>query len=265
MNNTDIVDQSLYINKLILVFRSQMQKSVSRHYVNGRHSDAFVFILSGSCHYRFNDETQFTAQEGDILYLADQAIYEMTLLTENYRFIFCDFKFDHPSSRKSALCTPKNKNETDSLFRRLLRCYQRPRQHTLAESMALLYQIYDIVQVSAGSMYLSRTVQQKIEQIKLHMDQNYQDDSLSVSSLAAQGGISEVYFRKQFKLIYGISPSHYMVDLRLRKAEELMKYPFLSLQECALQSGFSSLQYFCRVFKKEKGITPARHRKELYP
>lgn len=42
-----------------------------------------------------------------------------------------------------------------------------------------------------------------------------------------------------------------------------MKYPFLSLEECALQSGFSSLQYFCRVFKKEFNISLGRFREKL--
>lgn len=43
-------------------------------------------------------------------------------------------------------------------------------------------------------------------------------------------------------------------------ARELMTYSFLTLEDCALQSGFSSLQYFCRVFKKGYGITPAKYR-----
>ena len=38
---------------------------------------------------------------------------------------------------------------------------------------------------------------------------------------------------------------------------------FLIEQKYALQSGFSSLQYFCRVFKKHTGMTPSEYRREL--
>jgi AraC-like DNA-binding protein len=41
-----------------------------------------------------------------------------------------------------------------------------------------------------------------------------------------------------------------------------MEYPFLSLEECAIDSGFSSVQYFCRVFKKVMSITPAQYRRK---
>lgn len=42
----------------------------------------------------------------------------------------------------------------------------------------------------------------------------------------------------------------------------MINYPFLTLEECALQSGFSTVQYFTRCFKKATGPTPAAYRKE---
>ena len=41
-----------------------------------------------------------------------------------------------------------------------------------------------------------------------------------------------------------------------------MNYTFLTLEECALQSGFSSLQHFCKTFKSVYGISPGKYRKE---
>ena len=48
----------------------------------------------------------------------------------------------------------------------------------------------------------------------------------------------------------------------VKKAKELLEYPFMSTEECARQSGFLSLEYFCREFKKATGITPAEYRKK---
>jgi two-component system response regulator YesN len=75
--------------------------------------------------------------------------------------------------------------------------------------------------------------------------------------------MSEVYMRKIFKNKYGRSPIEYITSVRLMRARELIGYQFVSLEECAKQSGFSSLQYFSRVFKKEFGITPASYRRSV--
>ena len=74
--------------------------------------------------------------------------------------------------------------------------------------------------------------------------------------------MSQVYFRKLFREAWGCTPSQYAVSVRLQRAKALMEYPFLTLEECAEQSGFSSLQYFCKVFKKEVGTTPSKYRKK---
>ena len=86
---------------------------------------------------------------------------------------------------------------------------------------------------------------------------------ITQEDLAEKIGISEVYLRKLFKAQYGITPSNYLISVRLENAKKLMRYPFITLEECALQSGFSSLQYFCRLFKKETGISPGKYRKKL--
>ena len=118
--------------------------------------------------------------------------------------------------------------------------------------------------MTANNVYIEKFSENKIAEAKNHIDTNYKDTSLSVYSLAEKTAMSEVYFRKLFKSQYHLSPVQYITSIRLKKAKELMKYPFLTLEECALQSGFSSLQYFCRVFKKSTGTTPAQYRKEQY-
>ena len=98
--------------------------------------------------------------------------------------------------------------------------------------------------------------------VKEYIDTHYSDKELSISLLAGLIDMSEVYFRKLFKTEMGISPSKYILSVRLKKAKQLMRcYPFLTLEECAMQSGFSSLHYFSRVFRSEFGINASKYRK----
>ena len=93
--------------------------------------------------------------------------------------------------------------------------------------------------------------------------QELTDPELNVTRLAAKSEMSEVYLRKLFHMRYGCSPKQYIALSRLQYAKELMTIPTLTLEEIALQSGFSSLSYFCRTFKEQYGESPGEIRKEL--
>jgi len=48
--------------------------------------------------------------------------------------------------------------------------------------------------------------------------------------------------------------------LRIAKAKELLWNSSKSITDIAMQTGFSSSQYFSRVFRKYAGMTPADYR-----
>lgn len=255
MEKTDIAKNNLYFKKLIKVISSEINNNSKPLSVVSRHSDAFIYILSGSCTYKFDDGSEFTVNKGDIFYLAYRSDYTMYIHTKDYRFIFCDFEFNDDSLKKSDMYTPSSSSYAENLFIKLLQ-----QKNSFAEAMATLYSIYGIIITTSNKVYINSFSKNKINEAKKYIDENFKDDALSVSFLAKRAGMSEVYFRNLFKSQYHFSPSQYIIAVRLKNAKELMKYPFLSLEECALQSGFSSLQYFCRVFKKNAGITPAKYR-----
>lgn len=262
MSRVDITKNNLYLKKLINVLRSEIVNRSKITHLKGRHSDAFVYVTKGSCTYVFENGHTCTVNEGDILYLAHKELYTMYVHTPRYSSIYCDFEFYGDESRRSDVYTPKNTRETEDLFKRLIRNYNSPSKTTFAECMSMLYTVYAIVINSANEQYLNKTLKSKIEDTKLYIDMNFKNKALTVVELAEMADISEVYYRKLFKSIYGESPSKYITSVRLESGRKLMKYPFLTLEECAMQSGFSTVQYFCRVFKKKTGITPAKYRKE---
>ncbi len=262
MSRIDITKNNLYLKKLINVLRSEIINRSKIIHSKGRHSDAFVYVLEGSCTYVFENGYARTVHEGDILYLAHNELYTMYVHDPRYISIYCDFEFFGDESRKSDVYTPKNMGEAENLFKRFIRSYNSPSKTTFAECVSMFYLIYSMVINSVNDQYLDKTLKSKIQDTKLYIDMNFKNQSLTVAQLAEMADISEVYYRKVFKSIYKESPAKYITSVRLKNSQELMKYPFLTLEECALQSGFATVQYFCRVFKKEIGITPAKYRKE---
>ena len=67
-------------------------------------------------------------------------------------------------------------------------------------------------------------------------------------------------FRKAFKQSTGESPNQYHLNLRLNQAKSLLTTTALNINEVAQQTGFESLYYFSKLFKKKTGFSPRTYR-----
>ena len=78
--------------------------------------------------------------------------------------------------------------------------------------------------------------------------------------LAHRLHVSYTWFRRTFAQQTGLSPHQYLLQLRIAHARSLLAESNWSVKEIAVQSGFESEYYFCRVFKKKTGLTPGAWR-----
>lgn len=84
---------------------------------------------------------------------------------------------------------------------------------------------------------------------------------MNLEELAGELGISSRYLRKLFVQRLGISCTEYITMLRIAKAKEYLRDWDKGVTEAAALSGFNSPQYFCRVFRKHTGMTPAAYKR----
>lgn len=68
------------------------------------------------------------------------------------------------------------------------------------------------------------------------------------------------HLNRLFKFKFGTSIYQYHLDLRMKKAKQLLLYSNFSVKEVAFQCGFSDINYFSRVFKKKSYCSPTRYR-----
>jgi AraC-like DNA-binding protein len=90
----------------------------------------------------------------------------------------------------------------------------------------------------------------------------YSDPNLSVVALADAVGLSSVYLGKKFKKRTSSSVATYINRIRVEAAEELLKRTHATVTEIADQVGYSSVNYFCRVFRKTHLLSPQEYRRE---
>ena len=90
--------------------------------------------------------------------------------------------------------------------------------------------------------------------------ENHTGSSGQIEELAASVNLSASRLRHLFKQETGTTPTHYLRDLRLRKAELLLRTTFLSVKEIAGRVGLGSGSHFVREFKKAYGVSPTIYR-----
>ena len=90
--------------------------------------------------------------------------------------------------------------------------------------------------------------------------QEHCTEDMSLDDAANLAGFSKYHFTRLFKDFTGYSFYKYLNKKRIEHAERLLIDPEISITEAALQSGFSSLSSFIRMFKIVKDCTPTEYR-----
>jgi len=101
-----------------------------------------------------------------------------------------------------------------------------------------------------------------VVEAKLYIEKNYQS-ALTVNEIAAALFISAPYLYRLMREEVGVSPAHYLNNLRIRHAMSLLRLTTLPVSTISSNAGFETEQSFYRQFKKQMGITPSQYR-ELY-
>jgi AraC-like DNA-binding protein len=87
--------------------------------------------------------------------------------------------------------------------------------------------------------------------------------NISASDAAKRSLMSYSRLATLFKLTMNTSFSHYLLFLRLRKAEQLLLDSSKSITQIALECGFNSPSYFIKQFKRTKGLAPLQYRNAM--
>ncbi len=94
-----------------------------------------------------------------------------------------------------------------------------------------------------------------------YINSHYQED-LTLGQMAELAHMSQHYFSAMFSRIMQMPFSRYVLQRRLTQAGMLLKTTYLPVTEIALHTGFGTVSYFNKVFKKIYGTAPGTYRKE---
>ncbi|MFC4302317.1 response regulator transcription factor [Cohnella boryungensis] len=98
-----------------------------------------------------------------------------------------------------------------------------------------------------------------VEAVRLTIEQSYMNE-LSLTMLADRFHLNPTYLSELFKKQTGKTFSDYLTQVRIGKAEELLRDPQMRLADIAELVGFANASYLSSVFKKHFGVSPNEYR-----
>lgn len=93
-----------------------------------------------------------------------------------------------------------------------------------------------------------------VRQAKKVMETRY-SDKIKIDELAEAAHMSRFHFIRLFRRIYGLTPRHFLRDIRIEKAKQRLRGGDAITQVC-FAVGYDSLPTFSSVFKKCTGQSP---------
>ena len=101
------------------------------------------------------------------------------------------------------------------------------------------------------------SIQSAIQYIYLHFR-----EELNLELVASQAGLSPNHFSEKFHRYMNATFKEYLTRVRLDYAVKLLLYTDISITDVSYFSGFNSVSYFMRSFKKKFDMSPLVYRKQ---
>ena len=87
--------------------------------------------------------------------------------------------------------------------------------------------------------------------------------SIRTTDLAGVVQLSTSHFCRAFRQTFGETPFAYIMERRIRRAQDLMLTSRIPLSQVALECGMFDQAHFCRVFRRIVGINPNAWRRQI--
>ncbi|MNI71979.1 HTH-type transcriptional activator Btr [compost metagenome] len=120
--------------------------------------------------------------------------------------------------------------------------------------LAEIYRIY--VSVNESKSYRAM-----ISEMKVYIEENFDNPDLSLKHLSDRFQISGKYASHLFKEEFNMKFVDFLTQLRMQRAEYLLATTSDNLQDIAQKLGYANSITFGRVFKRIVGVTPGDYRK----
>ena len=237
---------------------------------NGRRDFHILYIAEGVCFVRREKEEIAVPAGSVILYLPGEP--------QHYRFraeIRSTSYYIHFSGtgclellRRAGMLEDRiyeigDSNTVKTVFGRLIDDFQLASPLYEELTAGYLLQLISLIgrKLAERKRGLSSQQNRRIEEICRKMHRDFRSNR-TIADYAEECSLSESRFSHLFKESTGTSPHHYLLQVRIERARELLENTDLSIAQICGEIGICDQNYFSRAFKKLHGCSPSAYRRQ---
>ncbi len=229
---------------------------------NGFDSEQLMLVLSGEGVFCCEGK-RFSLKPGSAVYFENNVPHAYRGFSGSFKTAWVTFRGDalaairhHYGVRGFLVCTLTDMENYLALLRELNDEYFGKRRESVMSMM-----IYRIIIEFFGSNVA--TEETAMDRAELFMIRNF-SEKITLDDLVQVTGFSKSKFCRMAKQRWNMTAFEKIMDMRLSHAQYLLKSnASLKVAQCARQSGFDDVSYFCLCFRKKFGVSPAVDRNRL--
>lgn len=255
---------------LSISYQSPKWNGYSKPRILHRHDFCeIMFVKNGNGYVSF-DDARLPFEKGDVVIYNPGTMHSEYLAEDpNAVIIFIGISnLSIDGLEPGCLCHGKyavlhTESHYDAMFFYLDQLFAEKDQRNI-QGIAIYKELLNII--IANILRLSEDATRAVEsrktytEVKRYLDEHYTSIS-SIDQLCKSLYINKFYLTHLFSQRYGISPLQYLIKKRMALAEHLLVNTDNKVDDISAACGYDDVAYFCRIFKKQEGITPLRFRK----
>lgn len=262
-------DSTLSLNPLVIGYeRCESTKGVIGPLTRTRYVFQYVFKGNGTLTvanktYKIGKDTLFFLPVENVSYAPNKS--------DPWEYLWIEFTGLHASnllktaklSAQNPIFRPKDPDEFFGVFADMIEdCVTNKQrkyyQYACAASLMKIF-YFIIKQQNEGASTAKGKEENKILPIVQYIEAHYFENDLSLKKISEKFFFSPPYLSRIFKKVMNISPSKYIIELRIKKAQEMLQSNCFKISTIAYACGYSSPYYFSLEFKRAVGISPSKY------
>ena len=149
-----------------------------------------------------------------------------------------------------------------ALIRQLVHLHRRKNARTeLISSKCLVELITELLLVAQEAKHPASAMPDYLERVVTELEQRFME-KITLDDLAAKCSVSKYHLAREFKKYTGFSPGEYLLNIRITKAKEWLRYTDMTVAEIAERVGIPHVSHFINLFRARAELTPLAYRKK---